>query len=130
MADFNLANVTALPFRSNGVIAINRFVKQDTSLDRCVVQAAAGTDKIFGVATEAGTASNFIGVQCFGIAKVEAGAAVAKGAMVTSDGSGRGILAVTSDNPQGIALTAAGAAGDIFEVLLHGGPNVTGPTTP
>lgn len=130
MADFNLANVTAMPFRSNGTIAINRFVKQDTSLDRCVVQAAAGTDKIFGVSTEAGTATNFIGVQGYGIAKVEAGAAVSKGNQVTSDGSGRAVNVATGDNPAGIALTAAGAAGDIIEVYLHGGPNVTGPTTP
>lgn len=130
MADFNYANVTPIPFKSGGTIAINRFVKQDTTQDRAVLQAAAASDQFFGTSTEAGTSTNFIGVQGYGIAKVEAGAAVSRGDQVTSDASGRAVTAATGNNVAGKALQAAGAAGDIIEVYLHGGPNVNGPTTP
>lgn len=131
MADFNKANISDLPFKSGGTIAINRWVKQDTTQDRAVLQAAAASDVLLGVAQEAGTSSNHIGVQSASgtIAKIEAGAAVTRGDQLTTDGSGRAITAVTGNNTGGKALMAAGAAGDIIEVLLST-PNTNGPTTP
>lgn len=129
MADFNLANVSPLPFKSGGTIAINRAVKQDTSQNRAVVQAAAASDVVLGFATEAGTSSNYIGVQAFGIAKAEAGAAISIGDQLTVDSSGRVITAVTGNNTCGKALMAAGAAGDIIEVFANAN-NTNGPTTP
>jgi hypothetical protein len=129
MADFNYANVTPIPFKSGGTIAINRAVKQDTTQDRAVLQAAAASDVVLGFATEAGTSSNFIGVQAFGIAKAEAGAAISRGDQLTVDASGRVITAVTGNNTCAKALMAAGAAGDIIEVLVNA-VNTNGPTTP
>jgi len=53
-----------------------------------------------------------------GIAKVEAGAAVAVGAFVGSDNAGRAITAVSGagNYRAGLALTAASAAGEIIEI--------------
>ena len=55
----------------------------------------------------------------FGITKVAAGAAVAKWASIQSDATGRAITAVSTGRPQGIALEAATAAGQIISVLIR-----------
>lgn len=52
------------------------------------------------------------------IAYVEAGAAVAALANVSSDGTGRAITAVSTHTINGQAITAAAQAGDIIEVDL------------
>lgn len=52
------------------------------------------------------------------ILKIVAGAAVSVGAKVQSDNAGRAITAASGDHVQGTALTAAGAAGELIEVLL------------
>lgn len=56
-----------------------------------------------------------------GIVFVEAGAAVAGAALVTSDATGRGITATTGNYIHGQALEAASAAGVLFAVLLING---------
>lgn len=132
MADSNKAGISDLPFKSGAAIIINRLVKLDTTAARQVLQSAAAADKFVGVAQEAATAAGIpIAVQSASgtIAKLEAGAAVAIGDQISADSSGRGITAVTSANTAGIALSAASAAGDVFEILLST-PNTTGPTTP
>jgi len=53
-----------------------------------------------------------------GISFVEAGAAVAEGANVASNASGKAITAVAGKYILGVALKAAGADGDIIPVLL------------
>jgi hypothetical protein len=57
-------------------------------------------------------------VRVMGIARVTAGAAVAVMAEVSSDTTGRAITAATTSRVAGIALQAAGAAGDLIDVLL------------
>lgn len=52
------------------------------------------------------------------IVKVVAGAAVSVDAKIQSDNAGRAITAASGDHVQGTALTAAGAAGQLIEVLL------------
>lgn len=130
MADANFQDIAPLTFAAGATIAINRFVKQDTTADRQVIQGSAGTSLIIGVSLEAGsTTITPIAVQTNGIAKVTAGAAVARGALVASDATGRAVTAATGDTTAGLALMAAGAAGDVIEVLLNG-INSNGPTTP
>lgn len=51
-----------------------------------------------------------------GIVMVEAGAAVAAGAGVASDASGRAVT--SADNAIGVALTAASAAGELITIKL------------
>lgn len=56
-----------------------------------------------------------------GVTKVAAGAAVAKWASVQSDVTGRAVVAASGGRPQGMALEAATAAGQIIAVLLRPG---------
>jgi hypothetical protein len=51
--------------------------------------------------------------------KAHAGAAITAGLEVMSDTSGRVIAATTTNEVVGIALTAAGAAGDLIDLLLR-----------
>lgn len=98
-----------------GTIAANRFVTP--------AGAQAGADaNTLGVCRQAAAAADKITVDVLGTAIVEAGAAVAANATVKSDASGRAITWVTSGAKIGLALEAAGAAGQMIEVLLI--PNV------
>jgi hypothetical protein len=54
-----------------------------------------------------------------GIVTVESGAAVAAGAIVKSDGSGRAITWITAGAVLGIAMTGVGASGADLEVKLR-----------
>lgn len=53
-----------------------------------------------------------------GVTKVEASAVIVRGATVSSTALGLAVTAVATDYPQGIALEAAAAAGDLIAVLL------------
>jgi hypothetical protein len=93
-----------------------------------VAKSTASTDRIIGVANEAldvgkvTTGKAFIGVNMLGVCKVIAGASLSQGARVMPGASGtaaQAITAATATNiPFGLALTAAGAQGDIIDVLL------------
>jgi hypothetical protein len=88
--------------------------------------AVSATDASIGVMNEV---SPLTGERCDvvrqGIAYVEAGAAIALGAPVTSDGTGRGVTAAPAAGVNnriiGIAEEAAAAAGDVIGVLLEPG---------
>lgn len=98
-----------------GTIAENRFVTP--------AGAQAGADaNTIGACRQAAVVNDKIAVDVLGTAIVEAGAAVAAGASIKSDATGRAITWVTSGAKVGIALEAAGAAGQMIEVLLI--PNV------
>lgn len=130
MADANFYGSIPGGLKAGAAITLRRFVKVDSSAAKQCIQAAAGTDMPIGVALQTVATGNDTPIQSFGIAQVEAGAAVALGVQVAADASGRAVTVATGNTPGGIALEAAGAAGDIIAVLLHGGPNLTGPTTP
>lgn len=93
-----------------------RFVKVDAT---GVVLATAGTDACIGVLQNKPTLGQACEVETIGTTKLVAGALVAKGAAVMSDGSGRAITAVATNMIQGIALEGAGAAGEYLTVLLR-----------
>jgi hypothetical protein len=95
-----------------GAIAARRFVTP--------AGAQAGADaNTLGVAIAAASAAGeSVPVIVLGTAAVEAGAAISKGATIKSDAQGRAIPWATSGAKIGIALEAAGAAGEAIEVLL------------
>jgi len=94
-----------------GTVAANRFVTP--------AGAQAGADvNTLGACRVAGVATDKAPVDVLGTAIVESGAAVAAGATVKSDATGRAITWVTAGAKVGIALEAASAAGQLIEVLL------------
>jgi len=103
-----------------------RVVKFGTA-DGQVVQAAAAADASVGIADALGqgTAGSRVDVAVDGIAEAEAGAAVARGALVSVDSSGRVITATASAGANvrviGVAMSAAGAAGEIILVSIKPG---------
>lgn len=84
------------------------------------VLAAAAGDLAIGISDNAADIASGarVDVVTMGQPEVEAGAAIAAGASVTSDSTGRVKLAATGDVAIGTALEAAIAAGDIIHVLL------------
>ena len=104
-------SLLTLTLAATAAITANRFV---TPLGG---QAVADANTL-GVASTAAAIGERFPVDVRGTTTVEAGAAVAVGATVKSDASGRAITWVTSGAKVGIALEAATAAGQFIEVLL------------
>lgn len=94
-----------------GTIVANRFVTAGG------VQAGADGNAI-GVANTAAVSGEKFPVTAKGTAVVEAGAAIAVGATLEVGASGRAVTWATSGGKVGYALEAAGAAGQMIEVLL------------
>lgn len=127
MSGFESVRSISLAAKSGADIPQNRFVKASST---GVLLATAGSDSV-GVSLEAyddsehaaGGAAGVIPVACLdgGKVMVEAGAAVAAGDPIASDGTGRAITATTSVQLLGYALEAAGAAGVIFQVVATKG---------
>jgi hypothetical protein len=92
-----------------------RFVEADGTLP-----AGAGADAM-GVNYSKVTSGRPATVVVAGVAKVVAGAAVAVKDKIQTDANGKAIPATTGDHVLGMALTAAGADGEVIEVLLGGG---------
>jgi hypothetical protein len=104
-------SVLTLTIVAAGTIVAARFVTP------AGVQAGADANAL-GVARTAAGSGDKIPLDALGVAIVEAGAAVTTGATVKSDASGRAITWASSGARLGVALTAAGAAGDMIEVHL------------
>lgn len=94
-----------------GTVAANRFVTP--------AGAQAGVDaNTLGVTRTSGVSGEKVPVDVIGTAVVEAGAAIALGATLESDASGRAVTWATAGGKVGIALQAASGAGVFIEVLL------------
>ncbi len=107
----NLPPLLTVSLTATGVIAANRFVTP--------AGAQAGADaNALGVARTAATIGEVIPVDTLGHCIVEAGAAIAAGATLKSDASGRAITWVTSGARAAIAMAAATGAGYFIEVQL------------
>ena len=106
-----------LPRKAGAAVAAHRIVKP--SADGTVIQGAAKADALLGVSGSRAVASgDTVEVAVVGIADVEAGAAVTRGALVSSDANGKATpAAAAGDRVVGIAVEAA-ADGDIFPVLI------------
>jgi hypothetical protein len=107
--------VLTLTVAATGTLVANRFVTK--------AGAQTGADGYaIGVCRTAASSGDKVAVDALGVVAVEAGAAVTAGDTLKADSSGRGITWATSGAKLGIALEAAGAAGDLISVLLI--PNV------
>ena len=89
-----------------------------------VTLATAATDSLIGVNNDLAPAINErCDVVRQGIAYIEAGAAIAQGAAITSDATGRGVTAApaagVNNRIVGFADEAASAAGDVIRVLVE-----------
>lgn len=98
-----------------------RLVKHGAGDDR-ITLATSSADFIIGATMDIDAALNERSdVQLLGIAYVEAGAAIARGALITADAIGRGVTAAPAAGVNasvvGRALEAASAAGDVIRVL-------------
>lgn len=107
----NFTPLLPLALLLTATVAAHRFVSPAGA------QVVADANSL-GVSRTGDVAGTRIPVDCIGTASVEAGAAVAIGATVKSDASGRAITWVTSGARLGIALEAATAAGQFIEVRL------------
>lgn len=91
-------------------IAQRRFVGLDGAL------CAAGA-KALGVTELDVATGEQASVNAIGVILVEAGAAVSAGAAVQSDATGRAITIAADKAPNGFALDAAVAAGDVIRIV-------------
>jgi hypothetical protein len=114
----------ALPYAAGAAVTKRRIVK--FSADLTVVQAAAATDALVGVADSLGAEA--AGARCevyvAGVVEVEAGGNITRGAFVTSDANGRAVAAAPAAgaNNRVIGIAQASAvSGDIVDVLLAPG---------
>lgn len=105
-------------FVTGATVNALRIVKYGTA--PAVIQGAAATDALLGVTTNtaAAVSGETVDVVMFGEAQVTAGAAVAAGAFLTSDATGRAVTAAATNPCIGRALTAAAAADDVITVLV------------
>ena len=110
-----VAEAVVLPYR----------VVKFGAADGQVIQSAAATDALIGVADNLGqnTAGSRVDVIMGDIAEAEAGAAITRGAILTSDSVGRVIPAAPAAGVNnriiGMALVAAGAAGEIININVR-----------
>ncbi|QDL55927.1 capsid cement protein [Rhodoferax aquaticus] len=117
----------AVNFIADAAISNNRLVKFGTG-DRNVAVATAATDSIIGVVNEmpAGIATGErVDVVRVGIAWVEAGAAITRGSLITSDAVGRAVTAAPAAGVNnriiGVADESATAAGDVIRFVIEPG---------
>lgn len=94
-----------------GVVAANRFTT--------VAGIQTGADlNALGVSRVGGGVGDKVPVDVLGTTIIEAGAAVAAGATLKSDATGRGITWAAAGARLAIALEAAGGAGELIEAVL------------
>lgn len=88
--------------------------------------STAGSDKMIGVAQEAAAIGEMVPVRLLGTSKAVASTTISAGARVKPTTGGK-IVTTTSDHDGylGIALEAAGADGDIIEILLTPGAMIS-----
>lgn len=90
-----------------------------TSTARQALVAQAGAANFAGVLLNAPTSGRAATVQTTGRVKMVAGEIFTLPAKITTDSTGRAVVAdTTNDNVIGVAVTAAAAVGDIVEVDL------------
>ncbi|MBS3936002.1 MAG: DUF2190 family protein [Sulfuritalea sp.] len=107
--------------QSTPVLTLTLTLTGNVGAHRLVTPAGvqAGADAVaIGAARSAGVSGERIPVDVKGTAVVETGAAIAAGATLKADASGRVIAWATAGAKVGFALEAATAAGQFIEVLL------------
>lgn len=106
-------------YTAGGTITKRRFVKYGAT-DGVVIQASAATDLIIGSANELGSATGERqDVMMTGnIAEIDAGGTIARGASITSNGTGQAVTAATGNIAAGFA-EVSGVSGDVITYVVH-----------
>lgn len=98
------------------------------------VQATVSGQKVVGVARRAAAVGAYVDVTCTGTAVVEAGAAIALGARVMCDTSGRAVTATVMTATVGSLIVGAGAVAVTSTAangaIITGAPTLLGGDTP
>lgn len=118
MSTFGEQIEAALNVIASGTVTKNRFVAR-TSTGK-VAQATVSGQAVHGVAWAGASDGQSLRLARIGVVEVESGAAVSAGAVVQSDSSGRAITGTINGYAAGIALEAAGGAGELIHVDLFG----------
>lgn len=117
-----IRNPVYYPFLAGGTIGPNLIVKIG-SADQTVIVGAAATDRFVGVSAQSISAASGdrVDVVTSGTHEVKAGGTITRGAPITSDASGQGVVAApaagTNNGIVGWAIEAA-ASGDLFAVQI------------
>lgn len=116
----SMQNKRSLTFLAAADLSSHQFKFMKASSGRAALQDSAGGSCIGVLITPASAAGRAVEVAAGDgqVVKVVAGAAVAVDAKIQSDNAGRAITAASGDHVQGVALTAAGAAGELIEMLM------------
>lgn len=110
-------------FTAESAVVLNRFVKLGTAANG-VTAITAATDLAIGVAVESATPADGVSAVSVwllnegGIVPIEASAAIALGAKIGPSANGRGVTVGVGGFARGIALAAAGGAGEIIPMLV------------
>ena len=108
------------PMAAGAAIAAYRFVEVKAN-DNEAHQAASNAAKIVGTSGRSAIGSGETAdVAVAGISEIQAGAAVTRGDLLTSDANGKAIPAAAGQRIGGIAMAIA-VAEDIFDILLSPG---------
>lgn len=108
--------------KAGAAITKNRIVKFGAD-DNHVIQGAAATDALIGVADRLGAAAaeDQVDVHLSGVVEVEFGGTVTRGGLLTSDANGKAVAAAPAPGVNNAVIGRAvvsGVAGDIGSVLL------------
>lgn len=106
-------SLLSVPVKATGTVTAHRFMVLATG-----VQAGAAASGV-GVADADAVAGDWVNVHLIGTKQIEAGAAIAAGALVESDASGRAITRSAGTTLGRLAPgESAAVAGDKVEVIL------------
>lgn len=112
--------------KAGAVLAAHTIVKMDTAANE-VCNATDATAPILGVVRNAPAENAAADIAYTGTALVKASTTISKGATVTATTGGKAVTTTTAGNfVLGVALEAAGADGDLIEVLLTPGVRYAG----
>lgn len=107
----------SLPASADLSASQHHFVEVDANGELTISNSAG--ESVFGVLQNDPDAQGVAGsVMKDGVSKVVAGAAVAAGALVQTNASGRAITAASADFVVGRAIDAVGADGEVVSVAL------------
>jgi len=114
------SNVNTITATAGSAVSVYRFVSlaADGKYDHTGANVRAD-----GVSAEAAAADTdiFAMAQLQGVMKLESGAAVSVGDLISSDSTGRAVTATATVDfyNMGVARSISAGAGEIIEVLLH-----------
>ncbi len=119
----DVAPPVPVTFEAEADITLNRFVKLG-ALGNGMGPVTGITDKAVGVAVETADTPGNAAVSVWlsnrgGIVPIESAAAITLGDNIAPSANGRGQTAVTTQFTRGIALLAAGGAGEVIPMLVQ-----------